>query len=176
LTANYSQSLRKKIRQAEKQGYRIIESENYSYLLEMIIGSYRRHNLKPLIKEKYLSVLLDMVKNLKQITVFDCVKGSQVFASRMILTDGDSIYDLLAGSNDPEGLASPFLVHQILYGMAGKFSSFDFLGADHPQVEQFKRGFGGELIQGFRITSRPKIPLNLLIPAYQYYLKKERLL
>jgi hypothetical protein len=51
---------------------------------------------------------------------------------------------------------------------------FDFLGADHEQIEHFKRGFGGELLHGFKISSQPGFPLSWLLNLREQVHKRKR--
>ena len=97
-------------------------------------------------------------------------------AGRLVVIDNMTVYDLLAGSEDKTGFGSTFLVAKILEKFAETKECFDFLGADHPQIEQFKRGFGGDLTQGFRITNKTKKPLSWIIGIYRKYLYRERVI
>jgi len=51
---------------------------------------------------------------------------------------------------------------------------FDFMGADHPVIEQFKRGFGGNLCQQFRISAEPGFIFSCLIRANEFRLIRKR--
>lgn len=170
----FNQSLRKKLKLAEQQNYRMQESNDPECLIGLFKKSYIRHGMSPLISEVRLRSLLNKTLQLPQIKLYHAQKDGETRAARLILADKHTGYDLLAGSSDPEGIASAFLVAQILRGLIPVLKSFDFMGADHPQIEQFKRGFGGKLTQSFRITNRIRPPLSWVVSSYQRYLSRER--
>jgi hypothetical protein len=173
---NLNQSTRKKLKQAEKQKLVIKESTDTTFLVDLINKSYRRHGMRPLVSDDQLKTFLKSVINLDQVKLFYLEKNSNVTAGRLVVVDKLTAYDLLAGSDDHTGIDSTYLVVSILLKLLGTVKYFDFLGANHPQIEQFKRGFGGELTQGFRITNETKIPLSWIIKLYRYYLHRERVL
>jgi len=160
---NFNQSVRKKVRQAEKENTTFKQSDEKNSFIRMYLHSYHRHGIKPLIDEKILDNFLTMALKLPQVKLYYVEKEDKKLAGRIILEDTDKIYDLLAGSDDPEGHGSSYLVYKILELYSGNEFVFDFLGADHPQIEEFKRGFGGQLANGFRISSPVKFPLSWMI-------------
>ncbi len=174
LVNNFSQSVRKKIKQAESLGCEVAESENPEKLIELISYSYHRHGIKPYISNTALRSLLDNALNLQQIKLYTLKVKGEIKAARLIVVDENIIYDLLAGSDDPSGVGSTFLVSYILKKYIPTHKYFDFMGADHPQIEKFKRGFGGELVQGFRVTNKVKRPLSWLVSFNQYRMQKKR--
>ena len=157
---NYSQSVRKKIRQAGEQGLTVEESTDRQRFIEMYIASYKRHERTPLVREKHLDKFLNMSLKLPQVKMFYASLDNQIIAGRVIVADQQFVYDLLAGSDDLTGLGSTFLVHSILSKYSGGNRVFDFMGADHPQIEEFKRGFGGRLVTSYRVTGPVKFPLS----------------
>ena len=176
LYENYNQSVRKKIKRAKEQNTRITQSNDPRKLADLIIKSYKRHGIKPHISETHLNLFLTKVMTLEQAKLYYLEVNNLITAGRLVIIDKSSGYDLLAGSDDQDGFGSTYLMSTILERFAGKIETFDFLGANHPQIEQFKRGFGGELTQGFRITNKTKIPLTWIIKFHQYQMQKERVL
>jgi CelD/BcsL family acetyltransferase involved in cellulose biosynthesis len=160
---NFNQSVRKKVRQADRDKYSFIESEEKSSFIRMYINSYHRHNKKPLIDEQTLDKFLGMALKIPQVKLYYVEKDNEFLAARVVVEDANMVYDLLAGSDDPNGHASAFLVYKILETYAKNKIVFDFLGADHPMIEEFKRGFGGQLVHGFKITSSTRFPLSWMI-------------
>lgn len=63
---DFNQSVRKKIRQSERDKYSFIESEDKSSFIRMYINSYHRHNTKPLIDEHTLDKFLGMALKIPQ--------------------------------------------------------------------------------------------------------------
>jgi hypothetical protein len=173
---NFNQSIRKKIKQAENQKAVIKESTDTKILVDLISNSYHRHGMTPIVSVDKLKTFLSTVITLDEVKLFYLEVNGKITAGRLIIVDKLTAYDLLAGSEDQTGFGSAYLVASILKKIAGAVEYFDFLGADHPKIEQFKRGFGGELTQGFRITNKTKIPLSWIIRVYRNYLYKERVL
>ncbi len=176
LINNFNQNLRKKLKQAAKQGAVVRESEDWPLIVDLIIKSYYRHGIRPHISVCALQTLLETALNLSQVKLFLFELDGKIRAARVVVIDEDTIFDLLAGSADESGIGSAYLVNQILMQFVNSHKYFDFMGADHPQIEQFKRSFGGELVQGFRITNKVKKPLSWFIQTHQYRLRKNRIL
>lgn len=170
----FNQNVRKKIRHAESAGLKFEESEDKQTLVDLYLHSYRRHKLKPLVDESTLRQFLDMVLKLPQATIYYCRDDDKILSGRLILKDNTVLYDLLAGSADTKGLASTYLVYNILKSHANNNYIFDFLGADHPLIDEFKRGFGGQLINGYQITSPLNFPMSLMVKLRTRYLKRNR--
>ena len=174
LYLNFNQSVRKKLKQAQKVQASVMESKDPARLAELVSISYRRHGMKPLVSERQLHTFLTDVVTLKEANLFYLETDNKITAGRLVIIDESCGYDLIAGSDDPDGFSSTFLTASILEKFAGKIEKFDFLGANHPQIEQFKRGFGGELTQGFRVLNKTKFPLSWIIKLYQSHMQKDR--
>jgi hypothetical protein len=171
---NFNQNVRKKIRHAENAGLSIEQSRDKQTIIDLYLKSYKRHNLKPLVAESSLQHFLDMVLKLPQAKLYYCHDKANILAGRLILKDKHTLYDVLAGSADTEGLASTFLVYNILKMHSDDNNVFNFLGADHPQIEEFKRGFGGELVNGYRVTGPLSFPMNIIVKWREKNLKRNR--
>jgi len=174
ISANFNQSTRKKLKLAEKENIIMIESEDPSELITLFSKSYHRHNRTPLIDEKILVKLLRALIILPNVKLYYVSIRNHIKSARLVVIDGQTVYDLLAGSDDDTGIASVYLISQLLLKYCQSNQYFDFMGADHPDIEQFKRGFGGELKQGFRISGKAKFPLSMLIKLNEYRLNKKR--
>jgi lipid II:glycine glycyltransferase (peptidoglycan interpeptide bridge formation enzyme) len=176
LINNFNQNLRKKLKQAAKQGAVVKESEDWPLIVDLIIKSYHRHGIRPNFPISTLQTFLEMALNYSQVKLFLIELDIKLLAARLVIIDEETIFDLLAGSADESGAGSAYLVNQIMMQYVDSHKYFDFMGADHPQIEQFKRGFGGELVQGFRITNKVKKPLSWFIKTHRYRLRKDRIL
>ncbi len=176
LINNFNQNLRKKLKQAAKQGAAVRESEDWPLLVDLINKSYHRHGIRPNFSISALQTFLEAAFHHSQVKLFIFELDGKIRAARLVIIDADTIFDLLAGSADESGTGSAYLVNEILMQYVNSHKYFDFMGADHPQIEQFKRGFGGELVQGFRITNKVKKPLSWFITTHRYRLRKDRLL
>lgn len=174
LLLNFSQTVRKKIKQAESMNCTVYEERTPDILVDLVNSSYSRHGIKPLIKTNALRSVLENALDLEQVKLYTAKINGKIKAARLIVVDQNTIYDLLAGSDDPSGVGSTFLVSYILKTYLKSHNYFDFMGANHPEIEIFKRGYGGELVQGFRISNKVKIPLSWLVRFRQYQFQKKR--
>ena len=174
LFANYNQSLRKKIQKSKEQNLFISESKDIDTFIELYYSSYLRHELNPPVSKTIIKTLIQKILELPNTRLFFVKKEEKCLAGRIILKDENTIFDLLAGNNDESGLASSFLVAEIMKRYAGKFSCFDFLGADHPEIEKFKRAFGGEIVHRFKSQYHANTILKLLLNMRRRGEKKRR--
>jgi len=169
-----SGSLRKKIRQAKEKSYMISISTYPTEFMRLYIESYKRHHMKPWIPAGILSGLLPDLLALPQVKMYYLQSQHQVITGRIIVTDYNMIYDLLTGGADESGQASAYLLSHIFESYCSQNLKVNFLGADHPQIEQFKRSFGGYLVHGFRITRLVRLPGSLLLRERRSYLSRKR--
>jgi hypothetical protein len=167
LIAGFNQSLRKKIQKGKQQNFQISESSDAEKFIELYQSSYNRHGLNPPISKATIKPLIKKILSLPNVRLFFLKKTEKNLAGRIVVEDGKTIYDLLAGSIDETGITSSFLVAEIMKKYAGKFAQFDFMGADHAEIEKFKRAFGGELINRFKVQNKPGFVLNALIKIRQ---------
>jgi hypothetical protein len=130
--------------------------------------------MKTWIPAGILSGLLPDLLALPQVKMYYLQSQNQVVAGRIIVTDHNMIYDLLTGGADESGLASAYLLSHIFESYCSQNLQVNFLGADHPQIEQFKRSFGGYLVHGFRITRPVRFPISLLLRIRTSYLSRKR--
>lgn len=173
---NFNQSIRKKLKQAENEETVVTESTDTNVMVDLISKSYHRHGMKPLVPESQLKTFIGEIISLDEVNLYYLELNGKIITGRIVIIDDTTVYDFLAGSEDDTGFGSTYLVASIMEKFAETKEYFDFLGADHPQIEQFKRGFGGELTQGFRITNKTKKPLSWIIGIYHNYLYRERIL
>jgi len=164
---NFNQSLRKKIQKSIEQNFKISESKDMNDFVEMYISSYKRHGKISPISDTELHLLVQNILELPNVNLYFVKKDEKYLAGRIVVNDENTIYDLLAGSIDESGLASSFLVAEIMKKYAEEYTYFDFMGADHPEIEKFKRAFGGELVHRFKVKNMPGIFLNLILRIRQ---------
>jgi len=174
LLAGCNQSTRKKINRAASTDYIIRESKEPAPLAGLIRHSYKRHGISPVIEETKLKHFLNLALDLDNVRLFYLTSADKIISARLVLYDRETVYDLLAGSDDPQGSASTYLLYYIMKEAMPDYRYFDFMGADHPVIEQFKRGFGGKLCQQFRITAEPGFIFSCLIKANEYRLIRKR--
>jgi len=171
---NFSQVVRKKVRIAEKHNVKIETSSEIQKFIAMYKNSYKRHNKSPLVDGTFLEKFLKMALKHQNVKLYYLREKENTLAGRVIMQDKYVVYDLLAGSEDTEGFASTYLVYHILKEYSGTTQIFDFLGADHPSIEEFKRSFGGELVNGYRIINPPRFPLSWMVKLQTRRLERNR--
>jgi hypothetical protein len=174
LVDRFSGSLRKKIRQAKERPFQITRATDPTMFTRLYIESYKRHGLTTPLPADMLSRLLPDLLMFPQVKMYYLQLQNQIVASRIIVVDRNMIYDLLTGGRDESGLASAYLLAHIFESHCAQNIKCNLLGADHPQIEQFKRSFGGHLMHGFRITRLVHFPLSLIYKIRKYYLSRKR--
>ena len=167
----YSQSVRRKLNQSKKLESKIDENTDTGPFIDLYRQSYERHRIKPLISNEQLAILLSNLMKIPEIKLFYLSINDRIVAGRIICKAKNRVYDILAGSVDKTGIGSVILMNYLINRYQSSCISFDFMGAGHPQVEQFKRGFGPQLVHGFNITGPMKFPYSLL---YKYQLSALR--
>ena len=163
----FNQSLRKKIQKSKEQNFEITASKDVKAFVDLYLSSYKRHGKIAPISSDELELLLQKIIELPNVRLYFVKNENKLLAGRIVVEDKDTIYDLLAGSVDESGLASSFLVAEIMKKYAEKFAYFDFMGADHPEIEKFKRAFGGEIVHRFKVKNMPGIFLNMMLKMRQ---------
>ncbi len=170
----FSSSLRKKIRQAREMPFQIMTSTDPTEFIRLYLASYQRHGLTTLVPASTLYNLLPDLLALPQVKMYYLQLQNQIVNSRIIVVDQHMIYDLLTGGTDELGQASAYLLSHIFESFCAHNFKVNFLGADHPQIEQFKRSFGGQLVHGFRITRPLRFPVSLIFKIRKAYLLRKR--
>jgi len=174
LEDTYNQSLRRKIKESEDLGISVKQVDYTEKFLDLYQKSYNRHDINPPVGKAMIKKILTMIIKLPQIKLFVAELENKILAGRVILEDQNAIYDLMAGGDDPTGLGATYTVHTVLSKYAKTEKHFDFMGAGHPGVEQFKRSFGGKLELGFRLTGKVRFPLSFLINMRNANLTRRR--
>lgn len=174
ISENYNQSVRRKIKESEQLGIEVTESDAVGNFIDLYEKSYHRHNRRPPVKPTMIERLLAMIIRLPEVKLYVAREGNKIIAGRIVVEDQETVYDLLAGSDDDTGLGATTIIHNLLTGYSDSHAYFDFMGAGHQQIEQFKRGFGGKLVMGFRISNQPGFPLSLMISLRNANLMRRR--
>ncbi len=150
-----SNSLKRKIKDAQEHGFEVKKSSMVDKLAEHQILSYERTGGKFFIDPEKLKQLLEKLVKANMLQVYQLVdKSGNVVASRGISIWGDKAYDVVAGMSSREfDFASHFLVWKILEDISTQgVKEFDFCGADIPNVSFFKMQFGGEIKISFEVS------------------------
>jgi lipid II:glycine glycyltransferase (peptidoglycan interpeptide bridge formation enzyme) len=171
---SFNRNTKYKIRQIEKMNPEIYESRETQEFIRLYDCSYKRHGLHPPVNLEVLQSILKMVLDLEQFRLYYLRLEDKTLAGRIICLDKKVVYALISGVDAHTGNASAYLMSEILQRFNSSHVYFDFLGADHSQVEQFKRGFGGNLVHRFRIKNKVKFPFSLLVKIREGQLQYRR--
>ncbi len=149
-----SNSLKRKIKEAQERDFKVIKTTDVEKLSEQQILSYEKSGGKFFLGFKDLKKLLEKLVQNGTIQVYHVVdKNNTVLASRGISIWKDKGYDIIAGMRDREvDVASHFLLWKILEDLSSNgVREFDFCGADIQSVSFFKTQFGGEIKISFEV-------------------------
>ncbi|CUU04923.1 Acetyltransferase (GNAT) domain-containing protein [Candidatus Thermokryptus mobilis] len=150
-----SNSLKRKIKEAQEVGFRVLKSKSADVLAEQQILSYERTGGKFFLGFDKLKNLLNELVNSGILEVYYLIDSrGEILASRGISIWGEKGYDIVAGMRERESdVASHFLVWKILEDLSTRgITEFDFCGADIEKVAFFKMQFGGELKLSFEVS------------------------
>jgi len=151
----FSNSLKRKIKDAQEKGFTVIKTKSVEKIAEQQILSFERSGEKFFIGFDKLKDLLEnlVMKNL--LTVYHLVdKNNEVIASRGISIWNGKAYDVIAGMVEREiSNSSHFLMWKIFEDLSlNNVKEFDFCGADIEKVAFFKMQFGGEIKISFEVS------------------------
>jgi len=153
LSKDFSQALRRKINVSLKQENRVSTSRDIEPLADFVIDSYRHHQMAPPLTREQILAMLNSCLELEIGTLFYLYFGQEPIAGLFVLHDNNYVYALFSGIHSHfRNQSYTEYLHAValqIPDFLGK--KFDFLGANTPQFEQFKRSFGGSLVPYFRI-------------------------
>ncbi|MEJ2054832.1 MAG: GNAT family N-acetyltransferase [Calditrichaceae bacterium] len=165
LSKQFNQSLRRKIKLSAKENHKIRESEDTDKLLKFISDSYHYHGIKPPVPTGKIGKLVRLCIRNNCGKLYYLIADDEPAAALFVLFDKNRLYALFSGIDLKfrNKQYTEFLHAAVLQlpEYQGKF--FDFLGANTPDFEQFKRSFGGELKQSFHVIYYKNMTSKLLI-------------
>jgi hypothetical protein len=149
----FSQALRRKISISRKKGLQVYESDDSSKIIDFVFDSYQVHGTKPPLTRMQNKILIDEVLKAGLARLF-YLKHRIVCAGLLVLYDEKHVYALMSGidSGQRENAFSEYLHSEVMLLPEFRGKQFDFLGANTPAFEQFKRSFGGTLQLYFHVT------------------------
>ncbi|CUS77097.1 GNAT family N-acetyltransferase [Candidatus Kryptonium thompsonii] len=150
-----SNSLKRKIKDAREQGFKLVKTTSVDELAQQQILSFERTGGKFFLNFNELKQLLEKLVQKKLLTIYYLIdKNDQIVASRGVSIWNGKAYDIVAGTIGKEiDNASHFLVWKILEDLSSNnVKEFDFCGADIESVAFFKMQFGGEIKISFEVS------------------------
>ncbi len=151
--AHFSQALRRKLKSYQLQKEKIAPGADAKILTEFIAESYRFHGTKPPVPAAQLERLFHLILERQMGRLFYLHREGKPVAGLLALHDHRHVFTYFAGIH-PDGRrethTEPLYFH-LLHQPEYRGKIFDFLGADLPDFDQFKRSFGGNLELYFRV-------------------------
>ena len=159
----FGRDVKRKIKKARDSGVQVssveITEKNIILFYELWRSSFERQNIKlPANRDQFVHFLKSLDNN-KLCRLYFAYYLDKVVSGRLEILTDNVVYDLIAG-NDSEYLgigAGSFLMWQILKDMSGKYSIFDFVGADVSSIAAFKSRFGGKIVSHFMTKREGKV-------------------
>lgn len=179
LSKQFNQSLRRKINVSSKENHAITSSSDTDKFIKFVTDSYRYHKLKPPVPTYKIDQLVSkcLENNLGKLYYLKIDKNP--VAALFVLFDQQYVYALFSGIDLKfrNQQYTEYLHALVLQEPAFQCKTFDFLGANTPDFVQFKRSFGGELRQSFRVTYYKNFKIRLLmkIREQQHLLARRKL-
>lgn len=150
----FSQDLRRKLRQSGSGNIRFEKSDDCNTLAGFVVESYRRHGRKPPVPEEFVRKLIKEALELNIGSLYYQWRDNQAVAGIFVLHDADHVYAVFSGiaPGERENVNGELIHAHVMTDPAHRGKTFDFLGANTRELEQFKRSFGGELVPYIQVT------------------------
>ncbi len=164
LPQQYSQALRRKIKKCRQGNLCLEESDTLHPLMDFIFDSYRQHGLKPPLPRAQMEPVFNAMLGQRLGRVFYLLLDKTPAAGIIVGFDEGHVFSFFAGMSAAFRAAygSEYLYSEILALPGFEGRTFDFLGANTPEFEQFKRSFGGSLQPTFRVIYQKNLWIKLL--------------
>ena len=127
-------------------------------------ATFRRQKFPSPYDLQFITKLYNTLKEKDQVKILGAHDGDQVQAAALFVGDQNTFFLLASGYIDgaDRGAMSLVLMEGIKMAMrAGRV--FDFEGSDIPGIENYYRGFGGELIPYYEVIHVPNWFLRSLL-------------
>jgi hypothetical protein len=165
LSKQFSQSLRRKINVSSKDDHSVITSTDTEKLVKFVTDSYRHHKLKPPVPSEKIDQLVQLCLEKELGRLYYLMVDEKPAAALFVLYDQNHVYALFSGIdlNYRNEQYTEYLHVAVLQDPDFQGKLFDFLGANTPDFEQFKRSFGGDLRQSFRVVYYKNVLTRILL-------------
>ncbi|HID38941.1 MAG TPA: GNAT family N-acetyltransferase [Calditrichaeota bacterium] len=151
----YNTTLKRQIRKSERENLSLQSNTEPDALVRFVLDSYLAHGLNPPLDEQALQVFSRALLKEGIARLFYVLNSSGEKIGGMLLThDANTVYYSLSGINRAYKHLNPmvFLLDRVFRDKRLSGKEFDFIGANTPVLEQFKRGFGGRLVTYFHLS------------------------
>lgn len=162
LKRDMSSSLRNDLRKAQKDGLQVERSNDLNQVKSLAEKTFSRQDMRT---NEYLGRVLFQFADQSNSFAFITYQNGQPSATAFCVHDERTAYYLLGGydhENKHHGAGPLAVWSSIQYAKDLGLEWFDFEGSMVPRIEQFFRGFGGELVPYYRVN-KAKLPLEILL-------------
>lgn len=170
IQAAFSSTRRRNIRAALRDSLRVIETDDYSFIERLSLGTYHRQNKKVAVAS--MRRVLYEFSNRDNSYAFVALRGDQAVAGVHCVYDRNSAYYLIGGYDETHahhGAGAACMQAAISKAKELGLKLFDFEGSTIPAIERYFRGFGGELVQ-YLTVNRAWLPIEILLKLKLRYL------
>jgi lipid II:glycine glycyltransferase (peptidoglycan interpeptide bridge formation enzyme) len=164
---NMTTERRKNINKSLKDNLTVEKTYDYTLAKELILKTFLRQNKK--IDTFYLDKILFNFAQENNSFCFITYLQEKPISAAFCLYDSHTAYYLLGGYDTElkhHGAGALALWKAILYAQELGLKSFDFEGSVVPSIEQFFRGFGGNLVPYFSVT-KALLPLEIILKFFK---------
>lgn len=167
----FSQDLRRKLKDADSNYNDFKVSTDTTELISFVNESYKQHSMTPAINNIQLIEFLDLCIKENVGKIFYHYYEGKAVAGIFLLSDNKNVYALFSGidKNYRSKINSELLHLHVLNQEIFKEKTFDFLGANTKDLEQFKRSFGGDLTPYFTVTYTKNNLVKVMLSARSKY-------
>lgn len=172
----FNQSLRRKIKKSSQEGLRLASSDDVDTLVEMIKTSYKEHQKNPSLSARHLRKLFKVILENSLGKIFFLNQGDEAQAGILVTTDERYLFSYFAGMTDTfrQSNGSEFLYTSLLERPEFLGKTFDFLGANNPEFDQFKRSFGGQLVPYYHVVYQKNNLVRFMSAVRRHQHKQQR--
>ena len=174
--SHFNTNLKRKIKSCEKHKLAVHDSEDIEPLLDMVIASYGAHGLKPVLPRPKLQQIFQNLLKKRRARLLYTSDAQGILAGVLFGYDRQTVYYYFSGLDRRfrEQYNSDFLFHSLQAVPEWQGRQFDFMGANTPALEPFKRSFGGKRTSFYRLTWYRNPLVRLLFKARSWQHKRSR--
>jgi lipid II:glycine glycyltransferase (peptidoglycan interpeptide bridge formation enzyme) len=166
---NLDKDVKYEINKGKKLELNISNNKDISEFYGLYEKTFSKQNMNVPIKEEFIKSMVEILqKENKCKTYFATTKKNELAASAIAIYDNKKAYYLLAASNHEIKAGAPsFLLWHIFKDLSKKFKKMDLVGANTPQIVNFKRQFATRLVPYYSIENYNSLILKYLIKIYK---------
>lgn len=166
--ATFSAERRKNIKKIGFDGFKVMQIEDYSKVRQIFIETLLAKGIS--VKTELTDrILFDFATKDNSICFGVIGENNELFGASFFIYDRNCIYSVLSGyvkQFKHHGIIPATIWEGIKFGKQIGLSYFDFEGSMLPGVENFFRGFGGELTPYFRVNRAPYL-LEIVLKIFK---------